>query len=149
MFFCEQCGAKMEDDSLFCPQCGTRVSYLPVPEPFDEETFDALRLMTDHGEEAVSAKTIRAALSAAAENEDEYAKLIPIISGRGAVSLIGYCPDTDYDAFTLQVVLNERRNRYDACYEKYGFTLEDMFDIFLSYAQTEELPADYRSWPRL
>ena len=139
MMFCEQCGARLDDDSLFCPQCGARVSEAvpPAPPVSLPEVFAWLQLTTDHGEEPATAEAIRAALSAAAADADEYAKLTAAYSPDGGSEL------------SIQVIVNERKNRYDACYEKEGFSPEAAAEVFLSYAQSRRLPADYPDWGEL
>ena len=37
MKYCQKCGAKMDDDALFCPKCGTKVSEIVEDEPKKEE----------------------------------------------------------------------------------------------------------------
>ena len=150
MMFCEQCGTRLDDDSLFCPQCGARVSEAvpPAPPVSLPEVFAWLQLTTDHGEEPATAEAIRAALSAAAADADEYAKLTPLTPGKDAVSLLAYSPDGGSE-LSIQVIVNERKNRYDACYEKEGFSPEAAAEVFLSYAQSRRLPADYPDWGEL
>ena len=59
MRFCEECGAKLEDDALFCEECGAKVE--PLEEVVEEEAEDAEEkkvIEKESTEKAVSAHEI-------------------------------------------------------------------------------------------
>ena len=37
--FCTNCGATLEDDAVFCPECGTRSAAAPEQPPVEEKVF--------------------------------------------------------------------------------------------------------------
>lgn len=59
--FCNNCGAKLEDDALFCHNCGNRVANVPETPEEDEKTVILSDMMTD-----ASADTVPEAVQEAA-----------------------------------------------------------------------------------
>ena len=167
--FCTECGAPLAGGAKFCTECGTPLTdgektgaergakvagEAGEKNENGEERYPAFLLITEKGETEASEKSIADAVFAAAADGDEYVKLSPSPSlsadAKPSETLIAYrTSDADGPRFSIQVVINERKERYDACYEKEGFTVSETLDIFLGFAKTAQISEYYLSWGRL
>ena len=73
--FCEVCGAKLDDDSLFCPECGARVAIPEMQAPgraavFQEENSSPEEALTGKAPEEISRAAVNPEESAYSAGPD-------------------------------------------------------------------------------